>query len=156
MFPYLFSQQINISSKRIWGTHSHMLEEGACLQHSYLEFQRFLLQGVGHKRHHRYSQNTGMVGNSCTPLTKSVQQTFMEKGNSYFARIKKMSHYSCFKKDYYHLLLFKMHSCILARLGELKRRKSIFRSSSQITKESQNTPHSVHISLCLSHSLSWS
>ena len=49
-----------------------------------------------------------------------------------------------------------MHSCILARLGERKRRKSIFRSSSYITKESQNPPHSVHISLCLSHSLSWS
>lgn len=31
-----------------------------------------------------------MVGNSGTPLTKSVQQTFMEKGKSYSARIKKM------------------------------------------------------------------
>lgn len=31
-------------------------------QHSHLEFQRFLLQGVGHKRHHGYSHNAGTVG----------------------------------------------------------------------------------------------
>ena len=97
-----------------------------------------------------------MVGNSRTPLTESVQQTFVEKGNSYSARIKKMPHYSCFKKKKIIIIycFFKMHSCILARLGELKRRKSIL----EVVHRSPKNHKTLHIqytfpSVCLILSL---
>lgn len=54
--------------------------------------------GGGTQKMHRNSQNARMVGKSCTPLTKSVPETFMEEGKSCSARIKKMPHYIALKK----------------------------------------------------------
>lgn len=94
-----------------------------------------------------------MVRNSSTPLMKLGQYSFMER-QELFCQIKRMPHYSCFRKRLLSLLLLKLTSVFYlgweSLRGERQFLKVVHRSAK---KKSQNAQQSGCVCVCVF--LSW-